>query len=330
MASQRTGCSLHAAGRTDQQRLHQGGLKLGAEILPSPEALKNWVFAFCGDEERCVALIDPSRYRDVDACRLALDFDQCAFDALPNLYAKYAASVRENGPRLFTAPRDAPSWESVFTAAFHHQAASFIVLAGSEKRLEEHLLQRIRMPQPGGGNALFRFQDVVVLSTLAPLLRPDQKRALLGPASHWLMADLCSKPVLIATSKTARSYWPLLKLDQGQLGALDAALAALTIIFQANETDSTLLGDLDKCAQVKLIRRRIQEAHGHGLSREEDIALYCVLSLQLPEGFDVAGPIADALKRSRTLGSGFGEEIDQVPVERWREFDEVLDARRGE
>lgn len=293
--------------------------------LQSPDALKNWVFGACEAESRCVALIDPSRYPDTDACRQALGFDSESFAALPNLYAKYSASVRENGPRLFTAPLDTPAWERIFAEAFHQQAASFLVVLQSEQGLLEHLLQRVRMPQPGGGNALFRFQDVVVLSTLSPLLSFAQRRALLGPASSWLMADLCSNRVVIESPRTIGSKWPVLKLDQKQLEALDLALAPLTIIFQTNEVDSTILADLDKCEQVDLIRRRIQQARKHGLHLEEDVALYCVLSLQLPEGFDETGPVAEALKRSAEHGTGFGEEIDQVPVDRWRELDELLD-----
>lgn len=297
--------------------------------LQSPDALQKWVFGACPAESRCVALIDPSRYPDTDACRQALGFGEESFAALPNLYAKYSASVRAKGPRLFTAPLEAPGWERIFSEAFHRQAASFLVMLQSEGLLE-HLLQRVRMPQPAGGNALFRFQDVVVLSTLSPLLRPAQKRALLGPASQWLMIDLCSNPVAIESPGAGVSSPPALKLDQQQLEALDLALVPLTIIFQANETDSTLLADMDKCAQVDLIRRRMHHAQMHGLSREEDVGLYCVLSLQLPEGFDQVGPVAEALKRSRAHGTGFSEEIDRVPVERWRELDEVLDSLHSE
>jgi len=58
--------------------------------------------------------------------------------------------------------------------------------------------------------------------------------------------------------------------------------------------------------------------------QEDDIALYTVLSLQLPRDFDRKGPVADALRAARDNQTSFGAEIDRVPVQRWREWDEEL------
>lgn len=294
---------------------------------PTPEALQTWVFQACVDGSRCVALVDPSRYPDVEACAEVLGMDPHQFGALPNLYAKYAPSLRRTGPRLWSASMEDPRWPSVFRAAFEHQAASFLIVPAGAGSLEEHLASLIRMPQPDGSNLLFRFQDVVVLAALAPLLRDGQRDALLGPASHWRLADLCHKAVSIERPPGRHRARPsALQLDQPQIGALGEALVPLTIIFQANETDTTLLAGLDKCGQVRLVRERMRDARKHGLSREDDISLYCVLSLQLPQGFDHDGPVAEALKEARERRVGFGEAIDDVPVERWRDWDEVLDG----
>lgn len=297
------------------------------QIIPDATHLQRWVQDNCGDQSHCVALLDPSRYANAEACAQALGLETEVFDALPNLYAKYSKTLRESGPRLWSAPVGDPAWVRVFGQAFENQAASFLVVPPDGQQLDEHLPGLIRMPQPDGGNLLFRFQDVVVLSALAPMLRAEQKRALLGPASHWLLADLCGNPVAIELPSVQRRGPTVLRLDRRQLAALDDALAPLTVIFQANETDTTLLAGLDKCGQVQLVRERMRRARQHGLRREDDIALYVVLGLQLPEDFDTVGPVAEALERARANGTGFGEEIDQVPVERWREWDEVLDAR---
>lgn len=297
--------------------------------LATPEALQAWVYEACGEGSRCIALLDPSRYPDAAACAEALGMDAAELDALPNLYAKYAPSLRRIGPRLWSAPVGDARWAPVFRAALESQAASFLVVPAGAGSLEQHLAGLIRMPQPDGSNLLFRFQDVVVMTALAPLLREGQHDALLGPASYWRLVDLCRNAVSIESRGSPglpRVRRTVLRLDQSQVAALGEALVPLTIIFQANETDATLLAGLDKCGQVRLIRERMRAARRHGLVREDDIALYCVLSLQLPEGFDQDGPVAGALEDARERRVSFGEAIDDVPVERWREWDEVLDA----
>ena len=292
--------------------------------VPDSQALRVLIESHSDESTRCIALIDPSRYPDVGSCVQALGMEPSDFEALPNLYAKYAKSIRELGPRLWALPdRVVPA--SLLEETLNRQAASFLVLPGSPAALEAHLASLVRMPQPDGGNLLFRFQDVVVLTALAPILGLRQREALLGPALAWLAVDLCQNAIAITRPERASGHVPQLLLDQAQIDALGDALAPLTVIHQANETDTTLLAGLDKCEQVALIRGRMQRARGHGLNRDEDIALYCVLSLQLPADFDRNGPVAEALQDARARGVSFGEAIDDVPVERWREWDEVLE-----
>lgn len=257
----------------------------------------------------------------------ALGIATDAFDALPNLYAKYGRSIREVGPRLWSASWSDPGWDGLFDEAFERQAASFLVVPQESASLESHLLGLVRMPQPDGGSLLFRFQDVVVLTALAPLLAPEQRHALLGPALCWLAVDLCHGAVSIERPRRDARRVSSLHLEQVQIDALGKALVPLTIIYQANETDTTLLAGMSKCEQVKLIVSRMKHAERQGLARDEDVALYCVLSLQLPEGFDKTGPVAEALQDARDRGISFGEAIDDVPVDRWREWDEELDRQ---
>lgn len=293
--------------------------------MPDPQALQAWINAHAGATTHCVALIDPSRYRNIDDCVRATGMEAAQFTALPNLYAKYAKSIRELGPRLLDLP-DGVVPMPLLKQMLDKQAASILVLSDESGGLDVHLMSLIRMPQPDGGNLLFRFQDVVVLTALAPLLSPLQRQALLGPASKWLAVDFCHHPVVIDRGDhTMQHPSPPLRLDQHQIDALGEALRPLGIIHQANETDTTLLAGMTKCAQVGLIRDRVSRARARGLSRDEDLSLYCLLSLQLPAGFDSRGPVAEALQDAQARGIGFGEAIDEIPVERWREWDEVLD-----
>ncbi|MGY0611844.1 DUF4123 domain-containing protein [Luteimonas sp. A501] len=272
-------------------------------------------------------MIDPSRYTSIVACAEKIGLSIADFEHLQNLYRKYAKSISEFGPRLLRADMKSDAWKRLYQEAFDHQAASFIVSPEHASGLEEHLLGIVRMPQPDGGNLLFRFQDVVVLSGLASILRPAQERSLLGPASHWMFVDVCATPIMIESEPRSNPGKTALRLDQPQLDTLANALAPMTLIFQVNETDSSLLAGMSKCEQVRLIRARMHRARRHDLRRADDIALYCVLSLQLPSDFDRTGPVADALYRARKNGAGFGEEIDQVPLQQWRDWDEVLDRR---
>lgn len=98
------------------------------------------------------------------------------------------------------------------------------------------------------------------------------------------------------------------------------------LIALAKDTDTTLLKDRNAAAQGDWARQCESKARAHGLLKSSDVALYCVLELQLPDEFDRLGPIARALERAEGLES-FAEAIDSVPVSEWRQWDEVLNAR---
>ncbi|WP_242629045.1 DUF4123 domain-containing protein [Xanthomonas oryzae] len=294
--------------------------------LSNPASYQHWVMSHVGEEKYLIALLDPTRYEDIDTCVAALGFSQQEFEALPNLYEKYALTIRTHGPRVFSARVQSPLWPSIFEQAYACQAASFLV-ADAREGLLDHLLSLTRLKQPDGSSLLFRFQDVTVLSALAPVLDEIQRAAMVGPASGWFMSDVCATPHLIEPS-TSRRQRPRLELTKAQLARLGDALAPFTIIYQANETNTSLLQHLDQCARVRLIRARMHRARRQGLRREDDIALYCVLSLQLPPGFDRHSPVGDALEAARRNGTSFGREIDRIPVSRWREWDQELDLDR--
>lgn len=281
------------------------------------------------EDLRWTALIDPSRYPTPAQCAQALDVSEQSFNDWPNLYLTFSPEMKSWGPRLFTAVWNDPVWEAVFTETLTRQAASFL-LAPAHTDLLAHLKTMIRLQQPDGSRLLFRFQDTVVLSEVMRLLAPAQTLTLLGPARSWVSLDVYGRALRVEPAPGAGPRPSALVLTAQQTDALDIALSPGTIIAQANETDTTLLMGRSLREQWRTIRARQHRARRHGLSRAEDIALYCVLSLQLPADFDRDGPVARALARAKQARIGFGEAIDEVPVGEWREWDDVLDARRAE
>ena len=274
----------------------------------------------------CSALIDVSRYPDAEACAAALKMDADAFAALPNVYEGFAPTLKARGPRLYSAQLDEVYWPGICASALTKRGAGFILHDCSAGEVMAHLDALKRLTQPDGSRRLFRFQDNVVLSMLMPLMTVSQQRSLLGPMRRWQVLDVCGHPVGVGVDgKTPSGYFQPLRLDASQVEELAVRLQPATIIAQANETDGALLHGKTRCEQWWLVQSATQRARGHGLARKEDIALFCILSLQLPADFDQEGPVAQAIGRSKQYGINFGEAIDQVPVEEWRAWDEQMD-----
>lgn len=276
----------------------------------------------------CSALIDVSRHPDSEACAVALQMETAMFEALPNVYQEFAPTLKGRGPRLYSAPLTAAHWPSICTSTLGHRTAGFILHDCPASEVVVHLKSMIRLKQPDGTRRLFRFQDSTVLSLLMPLLTVGQQRSMLGPMLRWQVLDVCAYPVGVGLGvdhEASASNFHSLQLDARQVEALAVRLQPATIIAQANETDGALLHGKTRCEQWRLVQSAIRRASDHGLSLKEDIALFCVLSLQLPAGFDQDGPVARALGRSKQHDISFGEAIDQVPLEEWRAWDEQLD-----
>ncbi|TWI04765.1 uncharacterized protein DUF4123 [Luteimonas cucumeris] len=302
-------------------------IRTASEHLTTATKLMAWLERHHTDAASWMALIDPSRYASAEQCAEALGFSHEAFEQLPNLYYDLSPELKALGPRLFMARLDDKRWHPLCTEAAEKQVCSFLLVPEDHTNPSNHLRRLIMLRQPDGSQLLFRFQDTVVMSALMPLLTPAQIDCALGPVSNWMAIDVCSRPVQLARTRHERRRIPRLTLTTDQIDALDDALTPGTIIAQANETDSTLLAGLSRCEQWRKVRERQHRARRHGLCSREDIALYCVLSLQLPEGFDQQGPVARALERSGKSQISFADAIDDTPITEWREWDEVIDAR---
>ncbi|CAN7634289.1 DUF4123 domain-containing protein [Trinickia sp. LjRoot230] len=56
-------------------------------------------------------------------------------------------------------------------------------------RLQQHLAERLVLPKPTEGTAIFRFYDPRVFAHLQWILKPEQLGALMGPAARWTYLD---------------------------------------------------------------------------------------------------------------------------------------------
>ena len=299
--------------KLDDQRMQLGMVRM-----------RGMLDASLADGLEPVWLIDPTRYPTVAECAKWLGMTLEAFEALTNLYAHYAPSLREWGPRLL--PASDAAVEPVLKQAVEVLAASLLVAHRPLDLVAAHLSRLIKLPQPDGSRLLFRFQDPLVMANLMPLLDQRQQRALLGPLQGWWVVDECGGLVSAQRAGDA-STTQLFALSKPQLDALDARLLPATVIAQVNEVESTLMAGLDRCAQWCEVRARLERARNHGLVAAQDLSLFVILSLQLPDDFDRVGPVARALERAKETGMGFSRAVEQVPVEEWREWDEVLDER---
>lgn len=102
--------------------------------------------------------------------------------------------------------------------------------------------------------------------------------------------------------------------------------AAWQLAEQIDEIDSSLLHGLRACGRRTLVRERLARGRGQVLSQTDDLALYCALSLLLPDGFEKIEPFANALAATRAGSRRFGEYLDKIPAEQWDVTDKLLNT----
>ncbi len=245
-----------------------------------------------------------------------------------NLYADLGElGIASQGPRLsllvegdidVAAPMNAES----------SQLASFIFADCTPDVLAAHLQALREVTLPDGSLALFRFQDIRVSAALMPLLNSAQAAALMGPASIWLSIDPCRTITALTLIGQPGRRAPL-KLQEVQLKAVDRALLPHEILAQVNEADGSVLHGLGQCEQLKKVQALIGRGEAHGLGVPSDIALFCVLGMQLPEGFDSRPPFDGALEQARKKQKTFSQALDGVAPEDWQAWNDWLAGQDG-
>lgn len=264
----------------------------------------------------------PRLFALVDAASLASPMNAHRLDDLPcsleqgiNLYADLiGTAVAETGPRLYEiSDADLDDWGK---AACETSAISILCGSLTLHGLAQHLQSLREVVLPDGSLALFRFQDVHVAAHLWPLLSPGQGNQILAGLNWWAVPDVCGHWFVLTHAK-GFSRSGVLKFEPKLYEQLNEQLLVYTVAEQVREVDSALLDGLTDCQSRTLLRSRLQSARDMGLQTPSDQALYVVLSLQLPVGFEQESPFIEALDRSRKGLQTFGDALDQVSADQW-------------
>lgn len=239
-----------------------------------------------------------------------------------NLYADLEGTIlADAGPRLcLVGETDLNDWA---LAACSTHLVHFMAGDVSLADLAEHLQSLREVTLPGGSQALFRFQDCHVTTHLWPLLTPSMGNHVLGPLLWWATPDICGPwHVLSLTPGYRRSA--ALRFDRVIYDRLNDQLLVYTVADQVREVDAALLNGMSACQVRSLLRARLDAARRWGLVLQSDLALYAVLSLQLPEGFEHQEPFANAVEQNRRQVSSFGAALDRVTSEQWTVWNDEL------
>ena len=246
----------------------------------------------------------------------------CATDSAPiNLYDDFEGlALAESGPRLAEVRGDDECSRFLAELAFEGRGLSVLSSSSSMGPLLDHLRKLREIQLPDRSTALFRYQDAQVVTGLIPLLNLAQRAFFLGPLTSWWAIDSCGTTHRLTASRGQRHRGSL-RLRQEQVARLDEHLFPHVVANQANETDASILAGLRPCAVYRLLSARIALAKSLGLERQSDVSLFCVLSLQLPEGFERKPPFAAALAGAANKVDGFGALLDRVTSAEWDAWD---------
>jgi Domain of unknown function (DUF4123) len=293
-----------------------------------PQELMRWM-----QENRLVSSSElrPSLFALVDSVSLAADAGTGQrLDSLGssehgiNLYADLiGTALIDTGPRLHEVhDEDLDVWSKV---ACDTTAISFLCGAISLSDLVHHLQSLREVALPDGSLALFRFQDSHVTTHLWPLLSPGQGNQILGRIGWWAAPDVCGTWSAL-TPAAGHHRAGALRFDRKLYEQLNEQLLVYTVAEQVREVDSALLHGLTACQNRTLLRSRLQAARDLGLTAQSDQALYVVLSMQLPAGFESDLPFSEALDRNRKGAQTFGDALDNVPASQWEPWHDKLAA----
>lgn len=266
------------------------------------------------------------QYALIDVQRLSVEqiqtIDRPQWDTAVNLYADLeGTSIASMGPRLVQFPRE--EVPHIVELALASRSVSFLLGQCDFPTLSAHLQAIREVEIPNRTAVLFRYQDIHVTAALFPTLLSAEIGLCLGPLTHWAALDACNRlHVISATSKQRKSG--ALCFDQKTVETLEDSLFVHAAMLQVNDADSVLLASYTECEAQTLIRERIDTAKSFGLEQREDLALYCVLSLQFPPGFEKEAPFAEAMGYRAKNKPSFGAVLDEVSPDVWSQWDERL------
>jgi hypothetical protein len=293
----------------------------------SPDASVAWLRqqtskGLSGDEAFLFALVDVARTTSTQRNELPKSIAMVLEHQSINLYADLeGTALADSGPRL-CAVTDAllTDWAVTFCQI---NVVSFMAGTMELQELAGHLQSLREVLLPDGSEALFRFQDCHVTRHLWPLLTPGLANQILGPLDWWATPCPCG-PLHVLSP--AQGYIPLggLRFNRAIFDRLSEDLLVYTVADQVRDVDASLLEGLTDCEVCTLLLARLDEARRQGLELQSDLALFVVLSLQLPDGFARQEPFASALESNRRERQTFGASLEQAPTEQWRRWNVEL------
>lgn len=279
-------------------------------------AVPDWISHFA--EMQRYALFDVQRLNEEQI--RALDANRWGITI--NLYDDIkGATIAAQGPRLVqVSPEILPE---VIELAQATRSVSLLLGRCDFPTLSAHLQSIREVEIPNQTAVLFRYQDMHVTAALFPILLPAESNQCLGPLSAWSTWDACNRLHVISDTGQ-RNMTGALRFSAKTVEMLDERLFVHAARAQVNDIDSSLLAGYSECEAETVIRQRIEMARSLGLDFQDDQALYCALSLQLPDGFEKEAPFAEAIKYRDIGKPSFGVALDEVPSSAWKLWDERI------
>lgn len=151
-----------------------------------------------------------------------------------------------------------------------------------------------------------------------PLLKSAQASNMLGEAIAWFAPKVCGQVNGWQYTQTPEKIKiEVLRLQEKQMIALDDALFVNTVEQQTLEADSSLLQGKNSCEIYTLLNQKISQGKAKGLNSHNDLSLFVILSLQIPQVFESKSPISQALVKTVKEKITFAKALEQVPSKEW-------------
>ena len=266
----------------------------------------------------CYAMIDVQR----SSAEQIKAVDKHLWGTAINLYRDIeGTAISAMGPRLVQLYRE--EIPHIAQLALTSRSVSFLLGKCDFATLSAHLQAIREVEIPNQTAVLFRYHDIQVTAALFPSLSPKEIGPCVGPLTHWAVLDACNRLHVISSTGEQRKGGAL-RFDQKTLEMLEDRLFMHAAMAQINDADSLLLASYSECEAQTLIRQRIETAKSFGLEQREDLALYCVLSLQFPPSFEQEAPFAEAIGYRKKNKPSFGAVLDEVSPDVWRQWDERM------
>jgi hypothetical protein len=180
-------------------------------------------------------------------------------------------------------------------------------------RLQQHLADRLILPKPTEGTAIFRFYDPRVFAHLRWILKPEQLGALLGPAARWTYLDRQAEWVTVDGAKVPNGDFSLTSAQYKQVERIEVIERALEAL---RGNGAAITPDMPS-----LLDAQLAKGETYGLSGGDLLAF----SLH----GTVVSPYFDRHPRVRTLLQASEKSPYAEAVARWSQHDWDAVARES-